>query len=327
MLFGFLIAMFQLSAGIALAEVSIMPATSGKNEAIGASASSAASSRFILRFEKVIEVMENAKFSLLDIAIVESASKEQLDQIRQIDVTDIVAKNATLTPAEILPQIKRRLEDKQLSAAFVFNNFVAFKKKTEFSIKHFSRLLVPYLKTECGNCNVDITAENLRWHLKTWEVAEFPANLQSSLAVPLKIADSQSFRWVSLKVKAWKDIPVLIKPLTHNEIITADNLTSKQVDLAIRKGLVTERDQLIGHRLQGSVSAQSPIEFSKIAKEYLVKRGQKVKTVLGNDSFEVSTTTEAQQDGVKGDIIRVRQADNKKDLQAKVIEAGIVRID
>ncbi|MFT8796963.1 flagellar basal body P-ring formation chaperone FlgA [Zymomonas mobilis] len=75
---------------------------------------------------------------------------------------------------------------------------------------------------------------------------------------------------------------------------------------------------------QNSQNSGDSKEDSKGA--ILVKRGDPVELVAGNNSFTVSVQGIAQQDGALGDHIRVKSDPSKPPVIAVVVESGKVRI-
>jgi flagella basal body P-ring formation protein FlgA len=61
--------------------------------------------------------------------------------------------------------------------------------------------------------------------------------------------------------------------------------------------------------------------------EIAIRRGQTVTILAGNENIRVSMKGKALQYGNPGDIIRVKNVISNKKLEARVIAAGIVRID
>lgn len=63
-----------------------------------------------------------------------------------------------------------------------------------------------------------------------------------------------------------------------------------------------------------------------VAKEAIVKRGDPVQLMAGNASFSVSRVMIADEDGARGETIRVREDKRSSPVLAQVVDMGVVRV-
>lgn len=91
-------------------------------------------------------------------------------------------------------------------------------------------------------------------------------------------------------------------------------------------GAVAVRCDAIGWRIRvpisgGGRTAAAPVQ----SREMLVRKGDPVQLVAGNANFTVSTMVMAEQDGARGDMIRVRADRKSEPVVARVVENGVVK--
>ena len=84
---------------------------------------------------------------------------------------------------------------------------------------------------------------------------------------------------------------------------------------------------LVGMQANRFLNAGQVVQHSDVKKEQVLKRGQMVKAIVGNNSFEVMISAEAQEGGSVGDVVKIKNLDSQKVFAAKVIERGVVRIE
>ncbi len=81
----------------------------------------------------------------------------------------------------------------------------------------------------------------------------------------------------------------------------------------------------------GAAAASGPVAryapaARPVAREAVVKRGDPVQLMAGNENFSVSRMMVADEDGAVGQTIRVREDKKGAPILAQVVEMGIVRV-
>jgi flagella basal body P-ring formation protein FlgA len=101
-------------------------------------------------------------------------------------------------------------------------------------------------------------------------------------------------------------------------------------------GAAIVRCDALGWRIRvplggGGASAGAPgqpgsVRGAPVQRTILVKKGDPVQLIAGNDTFSVSKAMVADEDGAAGDTIRVREDKNGPAVTGRVEATGIVRI-
>lgn len=91
-------------------------------------------------------------------------------------------------------------------------------------------------------------------------------------------------------------------------------------------GAVAVRCDAVGWRIRVPLTAGGrTVAATAQSREMLVRKGDPVQLVAGNASFSVSTMAIAEEDGARGDMIRVRTERKAEPMVARVMENGMVR--
>ncbi|WP_235978995.1 flagellar basal body P-ring formation chaperone FlgA [Zestomonas carbonaria] len=90
------------------------------------------------------------------------------------------------------------------------------------------------------------------------------------------------------------------------------------------RGYFQRPEEVLGMSAKRRIRAGQPLSPGLLTSPLLVKRGQQVKIVASRDGIQASTLGEALQNGQQDDVIKVRNLNSEKVIEAKVLEAGLV---
>jgi flagella basal body P-ring formation protein FlgA len=124
--------------------------------------------------------------------------------------------------------------------------------------------------------------------------------------------------------------PVVIsqKDITRGTVIGHEDISLEERDISsLLRGSFDSPNPVIGRTVKRSIRRYQVITPSNLVEERTIRRGQTVTILAGNENIRVSMKGKALQHGNPGDIIRVKNVISNKKLEARVIAAGIVRID
>lgn len=149
--------------------------------------------------------------------------------------------------------------------------------------------------------------------------------------LPLKISTSQGVRnmWINGKLSFYKMAPVAKRLIQSNERISASDFEMKKTNISYAKDAVVGDLTVLSTNgiMAGKIMNIGDVLYSAdLKKEPAAKRGQAVKLLIGNDTFEVTANGVTEESGVIGDMIKVKNVDNAKILSGILIEKGTVRI-
>jgi flagellar basal body P-ring formation protein FlgA len=198
----------------------------------------------------------------------------------------------------------------------------------------------------------DFALENMPWDES--EVIIEPGRTPSNITVPygpvdIEIEEANMGDWAGyvilrakilvdgrerervrmrLKIRVFKEIYVSSKKLLKNHIITAGDVELKRIELTNKRvrDFVTDESEIIGRRVLRMVSSNKHIKGSNLGEPLMVRRDDVVTVVAQKGSIYIELTGQAMQDGSKGDIIKVRNINSKRIINAEVISDEKVSI-
>lgn len=293
-----------------------------------------AESKTVIRFPVEPEISHQAQYSLLDLVEVENPKEGILRQLSraQVPVRWTQGSRWSLSSEQILA-VLRQNRMSQRGVEILLPKSTQPKKSADIlSAPHLKRIITLIAKSECKTCEFKVDLHNIpKVLLSDWEWDPFSVKFRGAFTTLIKMPDSRWTGWLTGFVR-WKS-PVLItqKNISYQEKIQSSDVTESLRDITYSKDLITDREEVIGLIAARALSSSTVLTRTDLRKEPMVKRGQVVKTIMGrlqpgDSDYEVSVVAVAEEPGVMGDIIKVKNADSQKLLSATVIDYGVVRI-
>ncbi|MEZ0391264.1 MAG: flagellar basal body P-ring formation chaperone FlgA [Pseudobdellovibrionaceae bacterium] len=219
---------------------------------------------------------------------------------------------------------------------------VAVKIPEQFKIQARRNFLYPndikreiseQAQVKCLGCTIEFDDLNMPEIKNKGEVLKTRMELQAlkgagSFLIPLIVETSQGkgTYWITGKLSFYKLAPVTKRLLRANERISSEDFEMKKVDVSFAKDGIPTSESVAGKMAARMLTVGQPIFESDLKKEPAAQRGQSVKILVGNDSFEIATQGTAEESGSVGDLIKVKSADTKKLFTGVLIEKGVVRL-
>lgn len=110
------------------------------------------------------------------------------------------------------------------------------------------------------------------------------------------------------------------------ESIALGDVSEDWVDVTFLKDLPAQRSDLEGAVARRFLPIRQPLMKSDLRLPQLVSRGQMIKVVTGTELFEISNQMKAEENGSRGDVIRVKN-DLNTVLTVKVTGPGTARLE
>jgi len=111
--------------------------------------------------------------------------------------------------------------------------------------------------------------------------------------------------------------PVVKKDMIRGQIINEDDIEIKKIPL--QRGIVTDRNILIGAVVRTTIKKGNPVKISMINPDYPVKRRSYVKVIYDRNGIKIEITGVALENGIKGQVIKVKNLSTGKILPCRVI--------
>jgi flagella basal body P-ring formation protein FlgA len=160
-------------------------------------------------------------------------------------------------------------------------------------------------------------------------VTEFPAQPSPYLVLHYKlIADGVIAQENSVLVHAslWKMAWVTRHPLSARSIFDASSLDTQRVDSFTQRDIVAASAGDNTYAYTHDIRADSLITWHDLARRPLVKKGDIVDVIATEGMLSVSMKALAMENGVRGDLVTVRNLETRKDISGIVVSDDRVEV-
>jgi flagellar basal body P-ring formation protein FlgA len=133
---------------------------------------------------------------------------------------------------------------------------------------------------------------------------------------------------IKTRLEVSMNVVVSAKSLPRN--IKIDRKDVKQVKRwfnRIPSNIISNLDDVVGMKLRTRVKSNTRIKRNMVRTIPLVTRGKPVKIIFNNGLMSITTIGLSEQDGVRGDLIKVRNVSSKKVIYARVLDNSLVKME
>lgn len=229
---------------------------------------------------------------------------------------------------------KLSFQDLQRISIKIPDQFVIQARRNFLYVGDMRRDIIAQALTRCLGCTIVIEDLNLPELKVKGEILQMRLETQAlrgagGFLLPLVVETSQgkSTLWVNGKLSFFKMAPVAKRLLRPNERISSADFEMRKVDVSFARDGVPTAETIVGKVAAKMLVAGQPIFVGDLKPEAATQRGQVIKVLVGNDSFEIATTGTAEEAGSIGDVIKVKSHDTKKLLSGVLIDKGVVRVE
>jgi flagella basal body P-ring formation protein FlgA len=153
-------------------------------------------------------------------------------------------------------------------------------------------------------------------------IIDYPEALASSMLVRVRYTqDERILRedTLALRVSLWREGMVAATPLKRGDAVSLQGVTTRRVDaLRDRESLpisIAGGDYVFARE----VPAGRPLTWRDVTRRSLVHRGQVVEVLATDGALVITMKALAMQDGARGETVRVRNVESKRDFTALVV--------
>lgn len=152
------------------------------------------------------------------------------------------------------------------------------------------------------------------------EILNFPASLAPQLVLHVRAAGEHGTEKHNLIVRAqlWRDGYIMREPAVRNEPVLTSALETVRYDALRDRDVVGASDDLdlIYTR---SVPSGRLLTWRDVGRRPLVRRGQLIEVAASDGALVVTLRGIALADAGRGEIVRVRNPDSRKEFSAQVV--------
>lgn len=243
---------------------------------------------------------------------------------------EVPVQSHNITREELLSWLKvTRAERRELASyRFKIPRSIKVEKIASISRDQIARRAQSRLQHKCTTCEFSIQVKNipqLGGETNRIEWRDLP--LSGPFMVSVTNTEGHNVGWLSGQIRTSRMVVKTNRALQIGETLQAGDLKVELADISYNKDHFTEVQSIVGKKLSRAVGISTVLSSQDIQRNYDVRQGQIIKVISGNETFEVASQATAQDSGVVGDMIRVRNLSNQKVLSGRILERGLVRVE
>src|SRR5262249_49277713 len=125
----------------------------------------------------------------------------------------------------------------------------------------------------------------------------------------------------------WRQVPVMKKALERGMLITPDDVELVRLNLNQQPpDVADDLNEMLGKRAKRRIESGTTVRRSSIDVPPLVPKGKHVTAIYNAGGLRATAGSVAVEDGLKNDIIQVRNESSKKVIKAKILSADQVEV-
>ncbi|MCK4469434.1 MAG: flagellar basal body P-ring formation protein FlgA [Desulfobacterales bacterium] len=133
---------------------------------------------------------------------------------------------------------------------------------------------------------------------------------------------------VRVRIEVLMDVVVSTKSLHRNvKIERGDVRLVKKWFNRLPSNVTSSPDAVVGMKLRTNVKPNTEITGNMVRSIPMVKRGKPVRIVFENGPMRITTIGLSEQDGMHGELIKVRNVSSKKVIYARVMGNSLVKVE
>ncbi len=134
--------------------------------------------------------------------------------------------------------------------------------------------------------------------------------------------------YLSVIIKSYQMVVVVARPIQRGEIITPQHLAFEKREVSnLRDDFVTQIGQVENKQAIRQLESGSILSLRNFADPKIIKRGDKVVISTAKPNFSIKMSGVAMMDGSKGQLIRVKNQNSGRIINATVVEPGLVVVN
>lgn len=282
-----------------------------------------------------VEISQKPLLRLSDVVTVREGTEELnsfLDGIiLREDSRDLVL-SGKIFSGEILSKTREALRAndsiRKLNPSFKIPSEVNVRfSTTTISRAEVTRKVTNILQSRCNHCDFKISVQTTPIpNSKNWDLDFSQISAKGSFLIPVRESESNQNKWISGSARISQLTPVTTRLITQGERVQSEDVRLEMIDTTYAKDGVLRLADIQGQVATRALSVGSAVWSSDLRREPAAKRGQVVRAILGDSSFEITVNMVAEDNGYIGDLIKVKNLENQKILSGQIIEKGVVKL-
>lgn len=282
-----------------------------------------------------VEISQRELLRLSDVAEISGGNADLLSFAESVvlreDARELLL-SQKMDSQEVLTKVRAAMNSQEglrkLNPSFKIPSQVKVSfSSTPVSRQEVERKILNALKVKCNECEYKISIQGVPVpSQKQWDLDLTQLTAKGGFLLPLQDGDRQQLKWISGTIRVSQLTPVTTKLILQGERVQAQDIRMAMTDVTYSKDGVLRVEDIQGQVATRSLPIGSPVWTSDLKREPAAKKGQIVKAVIGDETFEISASMQAEDNGFVGDLIKVKSLETQKVLSGLVIEKGVVKL-
>lgn len=133
---------------------------------------------------------------------------------------------------------------------------------------------------------------------------------------------------VRVRIEVLMDVVISATSLHRNIKINRDDVRLAQKWFnRLPSNIISSLDTVVGMELLTNVKPNTEITGNMVKSIPMVKRGKPVKIIFENGPMRITTIGLSEQDGMQGELIKVRNISSKNMIYARVMDNSLVKVN
>jgi flagella basal body P-ring formation protein FlgA len=133
--------------------------------------------------------------------------------------------------------------------------------------------------------------------------------------------------FVSVIITPYEHVVILTQPLQRGEIASERHFSVVRKDVSkLHDAYLTQLDSVLNKQVVRTLSAGTVVTLKDFVEPKVIKRGDKVSITAERSGIAIKMSGIAQSDGSRGQIIRVKNQNSERVINATIIGAGEVSV-
>jgi flagella basal body P-ring formation protein FlgA len=133
--------------------------------------------------------------------------------------------------------------------------------------------------------------------------------------------------YVPARIESYVRVAVLTGPVARGEALGPADLSMEVREVgSLGGGYFVEAESALGLIARRTLSAGATVRVSMLEQPKLVRRGERVALIAANSAIQVRAEGRALRDGVRGQVIGVRNPRSNRVVEGVVVSPGVVEV-
>ena len=270
-----------------------------------------------------IEVSPRTSVSAFDVVEAKNMTDSIAEDLKVV-VLSAEGKSETVSKTDLAKLLRG------VKARFVLpSEMKLLRSRNAISRMEVERKVKNKIYSDCNSCEVQVVVSNIPQNLSSdWELDLNIDLTKKTVMIPIYSVSNTSLKnWIVAEIKRYQKVPVLNQSVKFGEVLSPEMFTIEKREINNVRNTFQNLEALEGMQASRFLNAGQLVQFGDVKREQVLKKGQMVKAIVGNNSFEVVISAEAQEAGSVGEVVKVKNLDSQRVFAGKVIERGVVRIE